>query len=134
MQIEVAGQLIANPDATHAVSLRIQRRREDTDPELAGQHSDYSAGDTTFRRHSDAVNPFAGVIIHAARAHDAQHAFHVFTADRLPASHRVDTAVGERGGHDAQLPACHRDGALLKIQIDDRDGVFAEDVEVAQHV
>ena len=134
MEIPAARERAADADAADAVALAVEPRRKDADAELAGEDGDDAAGDAAFRRHAHVVEPLARVVVHAAGAHDAEHALDVFAADGLLAGERIDAAVGERGGHDGEVAAVAEDGALLEVGLDDGHRVAGEDVEVAQHV
>src|SRR5712672_4141824 len=103
MQITVAGERVADPDAANTVSARVQRRRENADAELPGQHRDDAACYSALGGHSDVVDPFAGEVIHAARAHHTQHTLDIFTANSLFTGHWIDSAIGKCGRHHAQL-------------------------------
>jgi hypothetical protein len=83
---------------------------------------------------TDFVEPFAGVIIHAAGFHHAEDALDVFAAERLFPGERIDSAIGEGGGHDREVAAGDGDRALFEVKFHHRDGIAIEDVEVPQHV
>ena len=123
MEIAMARNRIAHANAPHAVAPGVERRRKDRDAKLAGQHGDDAAGDTALGRHADGVEPFACIVIHAARAHDAEHALDVFATDGLLAGDRIHPAIGERGRHDAEIISGDGDGALLEIQLDRGNGI-----------
>ena len=86
----------------------VERRREHADAELAGQHRDHAAGHAALRREPDRVRPLARVVVHAARAHHAQHVLDVRALERPRAGDRVDAAVGERRRHGREVAARHR--------------------------
>src|SRR6266404_3946931 len=71
MQVEAARKFVADADATHAIAMRIKRRRKDAYAQLPRQDRDNTAGHAAFGRHADLVNPFTGVVVHAARTHYA---------------------------------------------------------------
>src|ERR1043165_6382802 len=102
MQIEEARKIVAHSKAANTVAVTVKTRREHANAQLAGQYGNDAAGDTTFGRHADAIKPFHCVVVHPARAHHAQDALDVFTANGLLASKRIDTAISERRGHRCQ--------------------------------
>ena len=53
VQVEVLGDLAADLDPADAVAVRVERRREDGDAELPGQHREDAAGDAALGRHAD---------------------------------------------------------------------------------
>ena len=70
----------------------VQQRREDADAELAGHDGADAAADAALGRQADAIGPFAGVVVHAAGEHDAQHVLDVLPIDGPLAGDRVDAA------------------------------------------
>ena len=80
VQAEALGQLLADLDAADAVAARVEQRREDADAGLAGHDGDDAAADAALGRQADAVGPLAGVVVHAAGVHDAEHVLDVFAA------------------------------------------------------
>lgn len=121
-------------DAADAVALGVEGWGEDGDAELAGEDGEDTAGDAALGGHADLVEPASGGVIHAAGGHDAEHAFDVFAAEGLFAGGGVDAAIGECGGHEGEVAAGDRDGALAEVGFDDRLGIGFEDVEIAEHV
>ena len=105
MQVQRSRKFVADANPANAVPMRVQRRREHANAELAWENRDDPAGDAALGGHADLVNPFPCIIIHAAGAHHAENAFHVFATDRLGPGDGVDDAVGERGRHDSQIAA-----------------------------
>src|SRR5262245_29244190 len=94
VQLEALGNIFAGADAAPAVALLVERRGEDADAELSGQHGDDATADAALGRQTDAVAPLAGVIVHAATMHDAQHVFYVLLVESAFAGERVDAAIG----------------------------------------
>ena len=133
MQLEVVGEIVEHPDAAHTVAARVERRREDRDRHLPRQHADDAAADAALRRHADAVYPLAGVVVHAAGRHDAQHLWHTTGLDCHLAGQRADAAVRERRRHDREIARRDEHGALPEIRVEDRLGIRLDDAEVAQH-
>src|SRR5689334_14865170 len=103
MQIKMSRQRLAHSNASDTVAMRVQARRKHADSKLTRQNGDHPASYTALGRHAYIVNPFAGIIIHPARSHNAQHALYVFPADRLLARDRVRPPISERRGHYAKV-------------------------------
>jgi len=58
----------------------------------------------------------------------------VRVADRPLAGQRVDALIGQRGSHEREIDAVHRDGALLEVGVHRRGGIVLEDVEVSEQM
>ncbi len=89
VQVEVDRHALTHLDAAGAVPAGVEARREDADAELTGQHGDDTAGDTALRREPHRVHPLAGVVVHAARAHHAEHVLDVPGVEGARAGDRV---------------------------------------------
>ena len=109
-------------------------RREDADAELARQHGDDTAGDTALRRQPDGVDPLAGVVVHAAGAHHAEHVLDVAARRARGAGDRVHAAVGERRRHGREVAAGDEQRALTEVRVDDRVDVALEIAEAPHQV
>jgi len=127
-------EFVAHLDPANAVAMAVQQGRVNPDAELPGQHGDDPARHPAFRRHAHAVDPLAGVVIHAAGPHHAEHALDIFPADGPPAGHRVGPGIGQRRGHDSEVMAINRDRALSEIQLEHRIGIVLENAEIAEQV
>ena len=134
VQIQMPRQFLAHGDAAHAVAVRVELWRKDADADLPRQHCQHAAGHAAFRRNTDVIKPFARVVIHAARAHHAQHALDIFGTQRWLAGERIDAAIRERRRHDAEVAAVHGNGALLEINFRRRRRVAGKLIEITQHV
>ena len=89
VQVEVDRHALTHLDAAHAVPAGVEPRREDADAELTGQHGDDTAGDAALRRQPHGVDPLARVVVHAARAHHAEHVLDVAGVEGALAGDRV---------------------------------------------
>ena len=134
MKIAVPRKRVTDANAANAVATGVQRRRKNRDAKLAGQDRDDPPAHPALGRHADGVNPFARVIIHAARTHHAQHALDVLAPDRLLAGDWIDSAVRKRRRHDAQVARGYGNRALLEVKFDRRNRVGRQNIEIAQHV
>ena len=76
MQTEMGRQRLADFQSPHAVAVGVERRRKGAETELRGQRRDDAAADPALRRHADAINPLAGIIVHARTGHDRQRPRH----------------------------------------------------------
>ena len=72
-------------------------------PSCPGNDGDDAAADAALRRQADLVRPFAGIVVHAAGVHHAEHDLDVLAAAAPLAGHRIDAAIGERRGHDGEI-------------------------------
>src|SRR5215471_1672440 len=115
MKVEAAGNIFANPYPSYAIPVRVQPGRKNSNSELPGQNRNNTTRDSALCRHSYFVDPFAGIIVHSARAHDAQHAFDILAADRLLACNRVHSLVRQGRRHNPEVQARNSDRALLEI-------------------
>jgi hypothetical protein len=70
MQAEMGRQRFADFQAAHAIAVGVERRRKSPKTELGGQRGHDAAADPALGRHADAINPFAGIIVHARTGHD----------------------------------------------------------------
>src|SRR5688572_18543106 len=71
VKIAMTGERVTHLNAADAVAPGVEGRRKDGDSELSRQNGDNSPGDSTLGGHADRVDPLAGIVVHAARAHDA---------------------------------------------------------------
>ena len=133
MQVEIPRQALARGNAAHAVALFVEQRREEADAESPRHDGDDPAADTALRRHADLVEPTAGVVVHAAGRHHAQHPLDVLRRQRALARQRVHAAIGERCRHEGEIAAAHQDRALPKVVLQRGHGLIFDDAEVLQH-
>jgi hypothetical protein len=80
------------------------------------------------------VEPLAGVVVHAAGAHQGQHLDRDVGVEGFRAADGVATLAGQAGGHDRQIPAADGDGALAEVEIEAAFRIGFDHVEVAQQV
>src|SRR5207245_7945600 len=118
MQLEIMRQAFADPDAAHAVAALVERWREDTDAELAGQDRYHPAGDSALRGQPDLVHPFARVVVHPTRTHHAEHMRDMLATQGPLTGERVHATVSERGRHHREVLARSEHGALPEIEIE----------------
>src|SRR5205823_4703984 len=90
MEVEARRQRLANLQAAHAVEVAVEKWRERSKPELRRQRRDDAAADATFRRDADAIDPFAGVVIHARARHHRKRSGHDVRGDHLHAGNGID--------------------------------------------
>ena len=76
VQVQRARKLLADTNAADRVASIVQRRREDADAELAGEHGDHASGDAALGRKPDVVEPVARRVVHPRSwpSHSAHHA------------------------------------------------------------
>src|SRR5258707_10210745 len=118
MQLKAVGSLFAPPDAAPAISLIIQRRGKRADTELPRKHGQDASADAAFGGQTDAVTPFAGVIVHAATVHDAEDVLDVALVESALAGQRVDAIIGQGCSHDREVAGADQDRTLLEIEIE----------------
>src|SRR5664280_883209 len=132
VQFEMRRQDLADFDPAHAVAVAVEQRRERAQPELPRNRGDDAAADAALGRDADAVDPFAGVVVHARRGHDRQRARDRIRRDDLLLADRIDTAIGERRRHDREITRRHKYGALLEIDVEHLGDVALDDGIVMQ--
>jgi hypothetical protein len=134
VQVQVAREPTTDGDAARAVALRVERRREDADAELARQHRQDAAADAALRRHADVVDPRPGGVVHAARRHDAEDVLDVLPLDGAIVGPRVHAAARERRRHEREVAAVDRDRALTEVEVERHVRILGQHVEVPQQV
>ena len=134
VESEIVGEVGADPDAADAVAFRIEGRGKDADAELAGQDGEDAAGDAAFGGHADIIDPFAGVVIHAARSHDTEETAGVVGLENAPLGEGIDSAVGQGRRHHGQIPGGDGHRTLLEIEVERLLGVAGEDGKIAQEM
>ena len=117
VEIEPRRQRLADFQPPDAVAMAVEPRRESAEPDLRRKRGDDAAADAALGRHADAIDPFAGVIIHARTRHHRQRPRHDVGRDHLDARHRIDAAVGQGRRHDSKIARGHQHGALPEIGI-----------------
>ena len=90
MKIEPRRQRLAYPEPAHAVAVAVEARRKGAEPDLRGKCRHDAAADTALGWNADAIDPFAGVIVHARTCHDRKRAGHDVGRDHLCARHRIN--------------------------------------------
>jgi hypothetical protein len=118
VQTEAVRDVGAHPRAAHAVAVAIEAPRIHADAPLAGDDGEDASAHPALGGNADLVGPLAGEVVHAARVHDAEHVADVLALQGSLAGDRVDAGVGERRGHDRQVPAGDRDRALAQVQLE----------------
>ena len=112
----------------------VEPRRVAAKPQPRRQRRQNAAADAAFGGNADAIDPFAGVVVHARGSHHRQRARDGVGRHHLFAGHRVDPAIGERGGHDGAIARRHQDRALLEIDVQHRGNVIFDHRIGAQEI
>ena len=74
-------------------------------PATPGHDGADAAADAALGGNADAIGPLAGVVVHAAGEHDAEHVLDVLLLDGPLLVIGIDAAVGQRGAHHGQVVA-----------------------------
>jgi hypothetical protein len=98
--------------------MAVEERRESAQSELRRQRRDDAAADAALGGHADAIDPFAGVIIHARTRHHRKRAGNDVRRDHLNSGDRIDAAVSQCRRHDREIARGDQHGALPKIRIE----------------
>ena len=112
----------------------VEQRREDADAAAAGHDRADAAADAALGGQAHAIGPFAGVVVHAAGEHDAEHVFDVLPVDGPLFGDGIHAGVGERRAHHGQVVGVDQDRALLKIQLERIGDLLADHAEVEHQV
>ena len=134
VKVVVRRQRLAHLDAAHAVAVAIEPRRVAAESEPRRQRRQDAAADAALGGNADAVDPFAGIVIHAGAGHHRERSGNGIGRHDLLAGHRIDAAVGQRRRHDGDVARRHLDRALPKIDIEHLADVVLDDVGVAQQI
>jgi hypothetical protein len=118
MQIETRRQRFANLQAPDAVEVAVEARRKRAETELGRKCRDDAAADAALGGDPDAIDPFAGIIVHARTGHDRKRAGDGMRRDHLRARHRVDAAIGQCAGHNGEIAGGDEDRALPEIGVE----------------
>ena len=133
VQRQLVGQVHADADPADAVSLGIEQRRKDPDPELPREHGQNAAGHAALRRKADPIDPFPGPIVHPASGHDAEDVVHVGVSNGALPGDGVDALVGQGRSHDREIGAGDPKGALLKVTFQGVIRILIQNPKVPQH-
>ena len=135
MQAEIVRQRFAHRDAAHAVAALVEEPVRTRRCRAVPAARRDAAADAALRRHADAINPLAGVVVHSARRHHAQNLVDKLGSDgALRRVTRIDAAIRERCADDREVAAVDSDRALPEVEFQRGLGVVVDDAEVAQHV
>ena len=134
VQVIMRRQRLAHLDAAHAVAMAVEPWRVAAEPEPRRQRRQDAAADAALGRNADAVDPFAGIVIHAGAGHHRERSRNGVGRHDLLAGHRIDAAVGQRRRHDGDIARRHLDRALPEIDIENLADVILDDVGVAQQI
>ncbi len=134
MQAEMRRQHLADFKPAHAVAVFVERRRERAEPELRRQCRDDAAADAALGRHADAIDPFAGIIVHAGTGHDRQRAGHRVGLHHLLAGHRIEAVIGKRRRHHREIARGHQHRTLPEIDVEHGVDVALDHGVIAQQI
>ena len=134
VQVEMRRQRLAHLDAAHAVAVGVEPRRIAAEPELRRMRRQDAAGDAALGGDADAVDPFAGVVVHARTCHHRKRARDRVGRRHLHAGDRIGAAVGQRRRHDRDVARGHQDRALPEIDFEHRIDVAPDHAGVAQQI
>ncbi len=134
VQIVMSRQRLANPDAAHAVAVAVELRRVAAEPEPRRQRRQNAAADAALGGNADAIDPFAGVVIHARRGHHRQRPRDRVGGHHLLAGDGILSAIGQRRGHHGDVARGHQDGALPEIHLQHFADVFLDNAVGAQEI
>ena len=109
MQVVMRRHRLADLDAAHAVAVLVEPRRVAAEPEPRRQRRQDAAADAALGGDADAVDPFAGIVVHAGTGHHRKRARDRVGRHDLLAGHRIDAAVGQRRRHDRDVARRHQD-------------------------
>ncbi len=132
MQIEARRQCFADFESAHAVAMAVETRRKSAKPDLWWQRRDDAATDAALGRNSDAVDPLAGIIVHARTGHHGQHACDCVRRDHVIARHGVHAPVRECRRHDGKIARGDQHGALFEISVQNGIHIAFDDRIVMQ--
>ena len=109
-----------------------RQRRKGAEPDLRRQRCDDAAADAALGGNADAIDPFAGIVVHARTGHHGQRAGNDMRRQHLHAGHRIDAAIGKRRRHHGEIARGDQDGALPEVDVEHRVDVVLHDQIVAQ--
>ena len=127
-------QRLADLDAAHAVAVTVELWRIAAESEPRRKGCQDAAADAALGGNADAVDPFAGVIIHAGRSHDRQRPRDRVGRQHLFAGHRIDAAIGQCRRHHRDVARVHQDGALPEIDLQHGRDIVRDDGVGAQEI
>ena len=134
MQIVMLRQRLAHLDAAHAVAVAVEFRRIAAEPEPRRQCRQDAAADAALGGDADAIDPFAGVIIHAGTGHHRQRPRNRVGRHDLLAGDGIDAAVGQCRGHHGDVARGDQNGALPEVGLQHRADILLDDVRRAQEI
>ena len=134
VQVVMRRQRLADLDAAHAVAVLVELWRIAAEPEPRRQRRQDAAADAALGGDADAVDPFAGVVVHAGRGHHRQRPRDRVGRHHLFAGDGIDAAVGQRRGHHGDVARGHQDGALPEIDVEHRVDVLLDHGVGAQEI
>ena len=127
-------QRLADLDAAYAVAVLVELGRIAAEPESSRQCGQNAAADTAFGGNADAVDPLAGIVVHAGGSHHRQRARNRVRRHHLFARHGIDAAVGQRCRHHGDVARRHQDGALPEVDIQHRADIVLDHGIGAQEI
>src|SRR5918993_6099985 len=119
VQPESLGDLPTHPDAPHAVAVRIESRRVNSDAPLTGYDGHDATAHAALGGEAHVEGPLTGGVVHAAGVHHAKHFSDVVEGKRPLSGQGVNAAVGQRRCHYRQIPAGDAHRALLQVEGED---------------
>ena len=134
VQMEASRQVFADPHAALGIADLVEPRREHADAEMARQHRGDAAADAALGGQPDLELPAAGIVVHAAGVHDAEHRADMLGWDRALAGERIDAAIPERRAHQCQIARCHQHRTLPEVDFKHFVDAALDDPVVVQQV
>ena len=134
VKLKFARHVLADSNAAHAIALRIDRRRVNTDSDLTGNRGNDASGHAALRRHTHLIGPFTSIVVHAARVHDRQNVAHMLRVENLVIGGRVRAVIGKRCGHDCEVVSGHTQSALPEVELEDFLRVVLDHRGVQHHI
>ena len=134
VQVVMRRQRLADLDAAHAVAVLVELGRIAAEPEPRRQCRQNAAADTALGGNADAVDPFAGIVVHAGGRHHRQRARNRVRRHHLFAGHGIDAAIGQRCRHHGDVARRHQDGALPEVDVQHRADIVLDHGVSAQEI
>ena len=126
MHVHFACDALERRHGADAVADLVERWREGDDAHLPRHGADDGAGNGALCGDTDLVGPLACVVVHAAGVHDGQDVGHVLLRKNAFARDGLHAPIGQRCGHEREIPACHENRALAEVDVEDFGGVAIE--------
>lgn len=110
----------------------VERRCEGRQPHQPRDDGHDAAADSRFGRKPRVEKPVAGVLVEAHGGHHRRDVRREVGMEHLLPCHGIGAAVGDRGGHDGELPGRHSQRTLARVEVERQRGVVVDAVEVLE--